>query len=136
MRKIILLLIPILCLLGCSKNSYIEINYKKMNQMFEEKNDFILFIGATSCSHCDTYKVTLKEIVKTYDIKIYYIDIDALSETERNDLKRKVNYSGTPTTVFIKKGKEESVYNRIVGDRSFDYIANKLKQNGYIEKVK
>lgn len=136
MKKLLLLCIPLLFLFGCSKTNYTEITFKKLNTMVENKESFILFIGAESCTHCKTYKGTLKQVIQDYNVQVYYIDVDALSNDENSELKTIASYTGTPTTVFIEKGKEKSAYNRIIGDHNYDYIVNKFQNNGYIEKVK
>lgn len=136
MKKLILFLLPILLLCGCGKSTYKEITFDSFEKMIEDKESFVLFIGAESCSHCMTYKTTINEVVKEYNVDIKYIDVDRLSTKQDSALKKVASYTGTPTTVFIKEGKEESTYNRIVGDRDFEYVVNKLEKNGYIEKVK
>ncbi|MDD3341787.1 MAG: thioredoxin domain-containing protein [Bacilli bacterium] len=136
MKKLLLLFVPFLFLLGCTKTTYKEISMKELNTMIDTKESFALFIGATSCSHCDTYKGTLKKVIKDYDVEVYYIDIDNLSADENSTLKSIASYTGTPTTVFIENGKEKSAYSRIIGDRDYDYIVNKFKASEYIEKVK
>lgn len=136
MKKCILLLLPFLILCGCSKKEYQEITMETLLKKVEQKESFILFIGATSCTHCTSYKSTINEVVKDYDITIYYIDVDTLNSTQNSTLKSLTPYQGTPTTVFIKNGKEESTYQRIIGERDYDYVVNKLKRNGYIKKVK
>lgn len=134
MKKIlILMIIPILMLCGCSKKTYTEINYDNLKQKVENKEDFILFIGADSCSHCATYKTTLNSIIDEYNVDVYYIDIDKLSQSENSYLNALAPYTGTPTTVFIENGKEESPYNRIEGDMDYEYVVEKLKKNKYIE---
>lgn len=136
MKKIMLLLLPILLLCGCSGKSYKEINIETLLKKVDKKETFILFIGAKSCSHCDGYKTTINEVIKDYDITIYYIDVDKLNKEEDSRLKKVAGYTATPTTVFIKKGKEESTYMRIIGERDYEYVVNKLHKNGFIKKVK
>lgn len=136
MKKLVILLLPFLLLCGCGKSSYKEISFDTFEKLVENKESFILFIGAESCSHCVTYKTTINEVVKEYKVDIKYIDVDKLSTKQDSALKKVASYTGTPTTVFIEKGKEESTYNRIVGNRDFEYVINKLQKNGYIKKVK
>lgn len=136
MKKLIILLLPFLFFCGCSEKKYKEITLKTLEQKVEKKETFILMIGAASCTHCKGYKSTINEVIKDYNITIYYIDVDKLTETENSRLKKIASYKGTPTTVFLTKGKEESTYTRIIGERDYDYVVNKLKKNGYIKKVK
>ena len=108
--------------------------------MVENKEDIILFIGSDQCSHCSTYKVTVNEIVKTYQIDIKYINIAKLDETGLQDLLKISNFgNSTPTTVFIKDGEEycgesnNCSYYRIIGDQEYDKVVKKLKDKGYIK---
>lgn len=136
MKKVAIFLISFLLLCGCSGKGYKEINIGTLTEKVKNKETLILFIGAESCSHCVGYKSTINEVIKDYDVTIYYIDVDALTKEENSELKKIANYNGTPTTVFLKNGKEESAYMRIVGERDYDYVVNKLYKNGFIEKVK
>ncbi len=136
MKKIIILLLPFLFLCGCGNKTYKEITIETLTKKVEKKETFILMIGAESCTHCAGYKTTINEVIKDYNVTIYYIDVDKLSDKENSKLKKIASYKGTPTTVFIKKGEEESTYMRIIGERDYDYVVNKLYKNGFIKKVK
>ena len=68
-----------------------------------------------------------------HKIDIYYIDVDLLSEEENTELKKYINFTSTPTTVFFKNGEETSVATRINGDASREKIEKKLKSNGFID---
>lgn len=135
MKKVVIFLISFIVLCGCGR-SYKEITIHTLTEKVKNKETFILFIGAESCSHCVGYKSTINEVIKDYDVTIYYIDVDTLTKKENGKLKEIANYKGTPTTVFLKDGKEESAYMRIIGERDYDYVVNKLYKNGFIEKVK
>lgn len=136
MKKRILWILPFLFLLGCGGNKYKEITIETLAEKIEKKESCIVFIGAESCTHCKDYKTTINEVIKDYPITIYYIDVDKLSKEEQDKLNQIARYKATPTTVFIKNGKEESTYTRIVGARDYDYVVNKLQRNGWIKKVK
>ncbi len=118
---------------GNKLSTYEEISYDKFNSMIEGKQSFVLFIGSTTCSHCDLYKETLNAVIKKYQVHIYYIDVSKLSLDENNKLKLIANYTGTPTTVFIENGQETSMYDRIDGNRPMDKVIEKLKKKGYIK---
>lgn len=118
---------------GLGPTSYQEIDYRTMMDKFDQKEDFILFIGSEDCNHCSLYKVTLEEVIKKYHMDIFYIDISKLSKEEKSKLISYVNYSGTPTTAFIKKGEETSIYDRIDGNQPYDKVVEKLRKQGYIK---
>jgi len=78
--------------------------------------------------------VTLNEVISDYNIDVKYIDLSKLSDEEESILISNFSITGTPTTVFMTKGKEEDNYNRIVGNAKYSKIVYKLKENGYIKR--
>lgn len=133
--KKILLIIMIIFISGCSAlKTYDEINYKRLNKMLDKKENFILFIGSSTCSACSSYKITLNKVVKKYGVDIKYIDLSKLSEKEKGDVTAKFPISGTPATIFIEKGVEKDTYNRIDGNVRYSKIIEKLKENGYVKE--
>ena len=133
MKKILLLLFVIL-LGACSTiRTYDEISYSKFKKMINNKESFIIFIGSTDCSACDSYKRTVNDVISKYNVDIKYIDLAKLSEKDESELTSKFPITGTPTTIFIEKGKEKDTYNRIVGSVKYSKIISKLKENKYIK---
>ena len=133
MRKILLLLITFL-LGACSTiKTYDEISFNKLKKMLNNKENFILFIGSTDCSACDSYKGTINDVISKYNLDIKYIDLSKLSKKEESELISKFPITGTPTTIFIEKGVEEDTYNRIDGSVKYSKVINKLKENKYIK---
>jgi len=115
------------------KSYFNEISFNDIMEKIENKDDVVLLISQTTCSHCISYKPKLKDVANKYKLNIYYIDVDLLGEDEAKELKSKVNYSSTPVTVFLKNGEEKTAANRINGDASKDKIVKKLKNNGFID---
>ena len=114
------------------KSYFNEISFNDIMEKIENKEDVVLLISQTTCSHCISYKPKLKDVSNKYKLNIYCIDVDLLGEDEAKELKSKVNYSSTPVTVFLKNGEEKTAANRINGDASKDKIVKKLKNNGFI----
>lgn len=137
MKKIFLCMIAVLSFItGCGSKltTYEEIEYDEFIEKIENKDDFVLFIGSATCQHCDVFKETVKSVVKNYQIKIYYIDINKFSEQQTNKFKTYINFSATPTTVFIYNGDEKTTYNRINGNLSYDKVIDKLTKAGFIKE--
>lgn len=117
-----------------SKVTYFqEIKYKEVLRKIDSKENFVLCISQTTCSHCQAYKPKLSKIAQKYKLEIFYVEVDKLTPEEDKELKQYINYSSTPTTVFITNGEEKTVANRINGDTSSEKIIKKLKNNGFIK---
>lgn len=134
-KKWIYILIGVLLLTSCGNKlkTYEEANFEQLMNMFDNKQSFILFVGSTECPHCELYKETLNEVIKKYQVHITYIDISKLSKEESSKLKSIVNFTATPTTIFIEQGEELSMYDRIEGNKPIDKVVEKLKKKGYIK---
>lgn len=139
-KVIILVSICIVILIGAiimdniyGKSYLKEIKYDELVKKIENKEDLVLLISQTTCSHCISYKPKLKNVANDYELTIYYIDVDLLDNDELEDLKSYVNFTSTPTTVFLKEGTETTVATRINGDSSEEKIIKKLKSNGFID---
>ena len=102
-------------------------------EKIQNKDSFVLLMSQTTCSHCKDFKPKLARISKEYKVNIYYIEIDLLTDEQNTELKSYFNFSGTPTTVFVKDGEEKSAATRINGDVSEEKIISKLKSNGFIK---
>lgn len=142
-KLIILVSICLILLVGAfiadgilGNNYFSKIEYKEIINKIENKEDLVLLISQTTCSHCAAYKPKLKDVSNEYEIDVYYIDVDLLEEDEYDELNSRLSFatSGTPLTIFLKNGEETTVANRIKGDSSKDKIIKKLKSNGFISE--
>lgn len=106
MKKIVILLVGLMVLAGCSsKNQGIEVKEK-----VENKESFVLYISSTTCAACLDFKPTLKEVAKNYDVDYYdwVINQDSLSPDEKMAIISQIGLPtniGTPTLAIIKEGK-------------------------------
>lgn len=112
-----------------------EITYSELQKKVENKEDFVIVLSQTTCSHCANYKPTLIKVAKENNITIYYIDYDKYNEDTINEIISFFNFDGgTPTTFFFKEGKETSVMNRLTGTVSESKVIANLKKLEYIEE--
>ena len=115
-------------------DNLVRLSYDEIMEKIDNKESFILCISRTTCSHCNVYKPKLRKVANKYDIKICYTDVDKYSKNDLKDFNSKISFDGgTPTTLFIKDGKEKTTATRIEGDVSIEKIADKLKKNGFID---
>lgn len=121
-------------LLFNNNDNLIELNYNELKSKIENKEDFVVCISRTTCSHCNNYKPKLRNVANKYKINIYYTDIDKYTKTDLEKFNNLISFDGgTPVTIFIKKGEEKTTATRIEGDVSTDKIIDKLKKNGFID---
>ncbi len=135
MKKVIITIITIItafCLTGCGgPKTYDEITYNELETMIKNKEDFILMIGAESCSACKSYKIALDKVIEKYKVDIKYIDNDKLSSDEYADLESNFYFTATPTIVFVENGKEAD---RMVGNKKYSETVEILKEKKYIKE--
>lgn len=134
----ILLVIP---LTGCGNKKGLDAECKYLHKMsyteyvkkIEAKESFVLEITSATCSACKGFRPKLIEFLNEYKVDMYYIDLDDFSEEEYDSFDEMVKFSGTPTTIFVVNGEEETVAARLVGNVSKDKIVAKFKSNGIIK---
>ena len=133
--KYLLLIIGVILVTGCGKlTSYKEISYKKMMEKIEGKESFILYIGRKTCSNCEMFKGTLNQVISKYQIEIFYVDTDKMSDEEIAKIDSITGYGGATPYVFFVKDGETSKYRAIKGREDYDYVVSKMKTYGYINE--
>lgn len=138
---IILIFICLIIILIFNKDNHakngslVKLSYQEVLDKVENEDDFILAVSQSTCSHCATYRPKLQEIAKDYGIDIFYIDYDTESTKNQDKFLKEFDLSGaTPTTLFIKNGKEVSILSRIEGDLSESKVIAQFKKMGFIEE--
>lgn len=135
---IIVIVILLLLYLGYrivnKNNHFIKINYDEIIEKVNNKDNFILCLSRTECTHCQSYKPKLKKIANKYNVDIHYVDVDTMDDKNYTEFKTKFSFDGgTPTTIFFKNGEEKTTATRIEGDVSEQKIIDKLKKSGFID---
>jgi len=134
MKKILISLLMIMLLTGCGKKYIKTISYDELQNKIQSKDTFVLYVGSSSCSHCKAYEPVLEKVLNKYKIEVFYIDVGVLSLSKYNAVMTKVDGDGTPTTVYIEKGKTKTSP-KIEGfneDGGYDTIVKFFKKIGYI----
>lgn len=134
MKKIFitLFILGLFLLTGCGNSGYTEVSYNELLQKLENKDTFALVLGSATCSACANYEVTMKKVIKDNDIEIFYLDLHALSDDDYASAYSKFVFQSTPTTIFIKDGKETTTYDRIIGSAGYNDVVKELKRHGMI----
>lgn len=127
--KLLLVIVGVILLTGCSKSNLKEISYSEYKKLIDSKETFILEVMREDCSACKSFKPNLEEVIDKYNIEVKYINTDNLSEDELDEF----GISGTPTLIFYNDGVEETTASRLVGSVSQEKIISKFKANGFIK---
>lgn len=131
---ILVLIVGSFLFLILKPKTYKEITFKEFQQLLNQEEPFVLFIGSNDCSHCTKFKKTANRIVNDFNITINYIDISKLSDKEYAKINSNFPFAGTPTTIVIKNGQE---YNRsktrIDGARDYNTAVKRLKNANIIK---
>lgn len=131
------LLLILISFTACSlKNEYLkEINYNELVKKIENGESFFFAVVQDGCSHCASFTPKFEEILKEYNVTGYKLNFTNLSDEDNELFKERFGTGiGTPTTIFISNGKEESQLMRLVGNQSKSKIIEKLKTTGYIKE--
>lgn len=139
-RIIILVSVCVVVLIGAiifdvvtSKSYLKEIKYDSLIEKINNKESFVLLISQTTCTHCKNYKPLLKDVANSNEVMVYYIEFDLFTNEQQTAFNKLFNFDGTPTTIFVKNGVEETTAGRINGLASKDKIIAKFKSNGIIQ---
>lgn len=129
---IIIALIAINILTNSKEGKLISLDYNEIKEKVKNKEDFILIVSQSTCSHCVEYKPILERIANKNKINIYYIDYDK-SDNKEEFLEEFDLDGSTPITLFFNEGKEKSILNRINGTVSEKKALEKFKKMGFIK---
>lgn len=132
---IIIGIIATLLLKNLNKTNYIQdISYKELTEKMDNNESFVLYIGREGCSACESFNPKFTDIVNKYKIRVYYLDLAKYTDEEIKFVTQNINFTGTPTVVFMIDGKDSlNSDTKIVGNISEDRIITKLKNRGYIK---
>lgn len=133
MKKILLSILAIFLLTGCSGNSLQDMSYNDFKEKIENKETFVAYVSRTGCSHCEAYEPILRKVLKDYGLTVYKINLANLTTSEENAVTKKVGLEGTPTLIYIKEGKAD-IDGSLVGESTYENTEDFFKTIGYIEE--
>jgi predicted bacteriocin transport accessory protein len=117
-------------------NNIINISGEEVLEKIKNKESFILIRTQDGCHYCEEYKPILNRVLTENNIKAYNLNTTNLAQEDqniRNEIEKRFNISGTPTTIFIENGEERTTINRIVGSSTYSNLKDKLKEHGFIK---
>jgi predicted bacteriocin transport accessory protein len=135
MKKILILIIAVfaITLTGCSKDkALISVSYDGLAAKIRERDSFVLYVGSSECSHCAEFRPVLEKVMRKYKLDIYYIDMAELSAAKYKAVMDKIDGRGTPTTVYIKKGRTLTSP-RIEGESDYETVVEFFQDLGLVK---
>ena len=106
-------------------------NFKKN---FKKDEYAVTVIALTTCPHCHNFKPIIKDITEEYNLPLYWIEFDSLSNKDRNYLNSIFadnGYEGySPYIAVSKKGK---VINNYTGEMEKEDTLTFLRDSGAIK---
>ena len=105
MKKYFLCLLLLLVFVsGCSKNSLSKLSISELNSKLNSKDSFILYFTSKDNTSLEE---KLNKVLNNNNLKGYKIDASKLSEEEKLALQLKIDYT-EPSIVFIINGQDPS----------------------------
>jgi predicted bacteriocin transport accessory protein len=108
MKKFVVIGLLLLTILaGCSTAQDVtSIKASEAVKRLDAAESMVLVIGISTCSACKEYKPIVREIVKNYDVQVFYVEFDSDVQTDVNSLIEKylIEARWTPTTYIFKNG--------------------------------
>ena len=110
MKKIFVLILVSLLLVGCSgkikledkyygKSKYIDLDYSKVDDLIESKENFVIFIYQPMCTMSSSFEVLLDEYMKKSKISVYKM---SFTDMKKTSLKDTVKFY--PSFIIFKDG--------------------------------
>ena len=85
-----------------------KLTYEKYKCLYENEEPFAVIFSQTTCGYCMQFKPIINEYVGKNNIPLYFIEVNTLSDEERQGLLGSLSYFddnenwGTPLTLGIK----------------------------------
>lgn len=111
----------------------IEYNVSDWLVDIEKEEAVVTILGLTTCSHCQQYKPTIEKLANKHKFKLYFFELDELTEEERNTVENTFEletYEDSVPFTYIVKNKK--VIAEDTGFESRDYTYQYLKDHKVI----
>lgn len=139
MKKFLLCVLTVLTLVtlsGCSEKKTYEytLTAGEVIDKIENGDTFVVYLGTTTCSHCQAFGKLVPEYNKKYDLEISHVVLDESEVNEPEEysaLMELMPIEYTPTTFFIVDGE---IKDSVVGALEEDEIVEYLVEYGFVEE--
>ena len=158
MKKILLLILCVFVLVGCSTHTTklqiqgIEtIDYEKLIQNLNSDVTFMMYIGRPDCGDCQAFYPVLEEYVESHEgVGLYYLNVKEWKDRVKNEdvskeekaftdnIYEELDFDWTPTLKLVNKGETIDEYTYL--SQEYYEIKDEDKQaqekQKYIEEFK
>ena len=91
---------------GTITSSESEKIMSKFNEYYNSKEKKVIYYASTTCAWCKLQTPILETIAEDYDMDYLYVDTSKLSDSQRNEVAKKLGIEvSTPTTVIVENKK-------------------------------
>lgn len=133
-KKLLFIVALVLFCSSCNQDSKLKnLSYSELKNKLSNNDTFFFVVIKDGCQHCENFVPKVKEVLDEYNISGYTINYTNLSSEDNDSFYEDFQVDSTPTTIFIKDGKEISILQRITGNVSKEKLIDKLKSNDYIK---
>lgn len=132
MKKIALVLMLIIMVMGCNNGNYSKLKYDDLKEKLDNKETFILLFNNNS-DEGNLLKNTLETVLVDNNLKAYEINPDKLTENQKNALRPYFSYEDV-SIIFIKKGIDPSKLTHITNElTTIKELTTHLTNLGFIK---
>ena len=114
-----------------------EINLEKYNKLVEVNKQSLVFVTSNECDECDSTKELLKKMLQGSTIKTYELNIDTLSDDEKDKFMAKFEETKAgvtaPSLLIVKNNELVSFF---YGPFDEDLVVSYLQDNSLVRQTK
>ena len=88
-----------------SSEYYQIINVEKFKEVYANEEPTLIYFGANWCGNCQNFKPIAQKFAQEKQIKVYFVQTDALSQDEQEELNELVEFEYIPY-ITVYKNKE------------------------------
>lgn len=131
-KKLAFVLVCVTCLFACSakkQGEVREVQTSEIIEMINNKETFVVYLGTTTCGHCQKYAPIIEEVCKEEGAVIYKVMLDESVASDNLVFVNEYGLEYTPTTYYFKDGEMVTSF---VGTLEVEELVDFLKEHGQL----
>ena len=114
-----------------------DINVERYSKLIEAKRQSLVFVTSNECNECDSTKKLLNKMLQGSKIKTYELNIDTLSNEEKDEFMAKFEETKSgvtaPSLLIVKNNELVSFF---YGPFDEDLVVSYLQDNSLVRQTK